>query len=162
MLNLLLLPYALYRSLTGQGRTSFEIEQWAEECDTEVASLEPCGVPPYSVQRYFPFRARAGEFRYFRITVIDQDHVRRSGVARVNNEIRPWSDTQRVVDVVWLASEQLNWRDRPPRRWAKSPHDRAQGWYCDHTGDHELRWYSAGTPTGLVKDGETESRDLPG
>jgi hypothetical protein len=39
------------------------------------------------------------------------------------------------------------------------PSDRAEGWYTDHTGAHELRWYSVGTPTDLVEDGGIESRD---
>ena len=34
-------------------------------------------------------------------------------------------------------------------------------WYTDHTGAHELRWYSVGTATELVKDGAIESRDPP-
>jgi hypothetical protein len=62
--RLLLFLYALCRSLTGQGRTTFDLQQWAEECDMEIVALEPCGVPPYSVERRFPYRASRGEFRY--------------------------------------------------------------------------------------------------
>jgi hypothetical protein len=167
---LLLLPYTLYRSLTGHGRALFDLEQWAEERDMEVVELEPCGRPPYSVAQQFPdrrmtgelpYQRMGGEFLYFRLTAIDQNHVRRSGVARVYNETRPLQDGERVVDFVWLRSEQLNWRERPRRRSAESPSNRAEGWYVDHTGRHELRWYSVGTPTDLVKDGEIESRDSP-
>jgi hypothetical protein len=35
----------------------------------------------------------------------------------------------------------------------------AQGWYADPTGRHELRWFSAGRATPLVKDGTAESRE---
>ena len=35
----------------------------------------------------------------------------------------------------------------------------AQGWYNDPTGRHELRWFSAGSPTALVRDAADESRD---
>jgi hypothetical protein len=170
LIRLLLLPYMLYRWLTGQGRATFDLEQWAEERDMEVVEMEPCGLPPYSAEQQFPYRTEerlpyprgmGGEFLYFRLTVIDQNHVRRSGFARVHNETRPFYEEERVVDFAWVRSEQLNWRERPRRRSAELPSDRSEGWYVDHTGAHELRWYSVGTPTDLVKDGEIESRDSP-
>jgi hypothetical protein len=34
-----------------------------------------------------------------------------------------------------------------------------EGWYTDSFGDHEARWMSAGRPTNLVRDGDTESYD---
>jgi hypothetical protein len=37
----------------------------------------------------------------------------------------------------------------------------AQGWYRDPFGRHEDRWYSAGTPTSLVRDGGVEAADEP-
>jgi hypothetical protein len=36
-----------------------------------------------------------------------------------------------------------------------------EGWYQDPFRAHEDRWFSAGTPTALVRDGETESHDPP-
>jgi len=36
-----------------------------------------------------------------------------------------------------------------------------EGWYLDPFGVHEARWFSDGTPTSLVRDGEMESRDDP-
>jgi hypothetical protein len=36
----------------------------------------------------------------------------------------------------------------------------AQGWYDDPTGRHELRWFSAGSPTALVRDAGRESMDV--
>ncbi len=36
-----------------------------------------------------------------------------------------------------------------------------EGWFTDPFGRHEARWISAGTPTDLVKDGQTESHDDP-
>jgi hypothetical protein len=36
-----------------------------------------------------------------------------------------------------------------------------QGWYQDPYGLHEDRYFSAGLPTKLVRDGEHESYDLP-
>jgi hypothetical protein len=36
-----------------------------------------------------------------------------------------------------------------------------EGWYQDPFGAHQDRWFSAGTPTALVRDGETESHDPP-
>jgi hypothetical protein len=36
----------------------------------------------------------------------------------------------------------------------------AEGWYLDPFGVHEARWYSDGTPTSLVRDGNTESSDV--
>ena len=37
----------------------------------------------------------------------------------------------------------------------------AEGWYEDPFAVHQYRWFSAGTPTGLVKDGHTEGTDPP-
>ena len=37
----------------------------------------------------------------------------------------------------------------------------AQGWYQDPFGIHELRYFSQGLPTKLVRDGKAESYDLP-
>jgi len=131
----------------------------------EVVALKPCGRPPYSVEEQFPHEIMmGGPLRYFNITVIDSDHVRRSGVARVyfkKGQSYDPLDMEEDIDLAWLTSEQMNWRDRPPRRSAEMPPDRAEGWYTDHTGAHELRWYSVGTPTDLVKDGAIESRDPP-
>jgi hypothetical protein len=39
--------------------------------------------------------------------------------------------------------------------------DEAQGWYLDPYGLHEQRWFSAGRPTALVRDGSREAHDLP-
>jgi hypothetical protein len=36
---------------------------------------------------------------------------------------------------------------------------REQGWYVDPYGLHGERWYSAGSPTSLVRDDGIESRD---
>jgi hypothetical protein len=38
---------------------------------------------------------------------------------------------------------------------------RAQGWYRDPYGMHEDRYFSAGTPTKLVRDDGQESYDSP-
>jgi hypothetical protein len=159
LIRLLLLPYRLYQWLTARGHATFDLEQWAEQRELEVFDLEPCGPPPYSVEREFPRWGSGGQFLYFRLTTVDQNHVRRSGFARVHDEHRPLLDGEQMVDFVWVTSEQLNWKDRPPRHSAEPPPDRAEGWYTDHTGAHELRWYSLGVPTNLVKDGEIESRD---
>ena len=153
--------YRLYRSITGSSRTAFELRQWAEEEGMEIALLKPCNRLPESAWAQFPHRMLMSNFRYFQISVIDRDHVRRSGFARVHNETSPLNDPERIIDFAWLTSEQLNWRDRPPRLSARLPGDRAEGWFADHTGAHELRWYSVGTPTELVKDGSVESRDPP-
>jgi len=149
----------LFRSLTGRGRTSFEIRQWAEQRSVEIVALRPCGRPPNSVA-HFP-QSVPRNFRFFQIAVIDSDHVRRSGVARVHDDPGARYDSEPLIDFVWLTAEQLDWRDRPPRRSAELPHDRAEGWYTDPTGAHELRWYSVASPTDLVRDGTIESRDPP-
>jgi hypothetical protein len=171
------LPHLRYRlrQSAADRKRSFDLEQWAEERGLEIVALQHCGRPPDSVVRQFPPRVsmtRAPDSHYFLIETIDADHVRRSGVARVQHYERaplvnvhgdpqPLFDSGRVISVVWSVTEQLNWRSRPRRRSAMLPHDRAQGWHADHTGAHELRWYSAGTPTDLVKDGAIESRDPP-
>jgi len=160
IINLPILLYELWRSLTGGGRTAFDLRQWAEQEGMEIFALKRCSWPPDSVAEQFP-RTMLSNFRYFEISAIDRDHVRRSGYARVHNETRPFMDSERMIDFVWLTSEQLNWRDRPPRPLARPPGGRAEGWFSDHTGAHELRWYSVGTPTELVKDGAIESRDPP-
>jgi hypothetical protein len=36
-----------------------------------------------------------------------------------------------------------------------------EGWYLDPYGIHRGRWYSAGQPTGLVRDDGIESHDAP-
>ena len=156
MLTLLMLViYRLRRSLKGQSR--FELELWARKNGMEIVDLKSSGRPSYDIADQFPRTIGMNSFRFFSITVINPDHVRCSGVARVNNYPEYLSEPE--IDVVWLTYEQLNWRDRPPRRLAQLPPDRAEGWYTDHTGAHELRWYSVGTPTDLVKDGSIESRD---
>ncbi len=37
----------------------------------------------------------------------------------------------------------------------------AEGWYRDPYRIHEDRWYSAGTPTALVRDAGVEGKDPP-
>lgn len=37
----------------------------------------------------------------------------------------------------------------------------AEGWYEDPFALHEQRWFSAGSPTSLVMDGNVESKDPP-
>ncbi len=37
----------------------------------------------------------------------------------------------------------------------------SQGWYGDPFEAHEARWFSAGAPTALVRDGELEKTDPP-
>jgi hypothetical protein len=37
----------------------------------------------------------------------------------------------------------------------------AEGWYLDPYDRHEQRWFSAGTPTDLVRDGGVDSKDDP-
>jgi hypothetical protein len=37
----------------------------------------------------------------------------------------------------------------------------AEGWYRDPYGIHQDRWFSAGTPTALVRDGGVEGHDGP-
>jgi hypothetical protein len=37
----------------------------------------------------------------------------------------------------------------------------AEGWFKDPFAVHDARWFSAGTPTDLVKDGSTEMSDPP-
>ncbi len=34
-----------------------------------------------------------------------------------------------------------------------------EGWYLDPYGLHELRWFSAGDPTALVRDGGVDGHD---
>lgn len=158
-----LLIFMFYRLLYGSptGEARLEIEQWARQNGMEIVRLKRCGRPPYDIAEQFHHTMGEYSYRYFSITAIDPDHVRCSGVSRVSNHPRYLSE-QEIVDVLWLTFEQLNWRDRPPRHFAELPPDRAEGWYTDHTGAHELRWYSVGTPTDLVKDGSVESRDPPG
>ncbi len=40
-------------------------------------------------------------------------------------------------------------------------HETEEGWYTDPFGRHEARWFSVGTPTKLVRDGEAETYDDP-
>jgi hypothetical protein len=37
----------------------------------------------------------------------------------------------------------------------------AEGWYHDPYERHEARWFSDGTPTDLVRDGEQVAHDAP-
>ncbi|HVM65139.1 MAG TPA: hypothetical protein VMU14_09785 [Acidimicrobiales bacterium] len=39
--------------------------------------------------------------------------------------------------------------------------DEPEGWYLDPYGVHELRWFSAGKPTGLVRDGGVDGHEAP-
>jgi hypothetical protein len=40
-------------------------------------------------------------------------------------------------------------------------HPEAEGWYLDPYGLHEQRWFSAGRPSRLVRDGLVEANDTP-
>ena len=164
VLDTLVLFFNLFRRPTGRDIAVYHVQCWAGRNELEVISLEPCGCPPYDVLRYFPpsiVPREQSAHRYFQIGAIDVDHVRRRGVARVYNETEMVDGMDVTVHVAWLTSEQLDWRARPPRPTAELPHGHAQGWYTDPTRAHELRWYSAGRPTDLVKDGAVESRDPP-
>lgn len=37
----------------------------------------------------------------------------------------------------------------------------SEGWFVDAYGFHEARWFSDGTPTALVRDGDVEALDPP-
>ena len=37
----------------------------------------------------------------------------------------------------------------------------AVGWFDDPFGRHQLRWFSQGNPTSLVRDEDAESHDRP-
>jgi hypothetical protein len=37
----------------------------------------------------------------------------------------------------------------------------AEGWYVDPYGVHEVRWFSDGSATALVRDGVVEAHDPP-
>lgn len=165
VLDTLALCFKLFRRPTDRDITVDHVQWWAGRHEVEVIDLERCGIPPSYVLRRFPPsivpRGQSAHHHYFQISAIDVDHVRHWGVARVWNQIEIIDGMDVTVQVVWLRSEQLDWRARPPRRTAELPHGRAQGWYTDPTRAHELRWYSAGTPTDLVKDGAIESRDTP-
>jgi hypothetical protein len=59
---------------------------------------------------------------------------------------------------------------RPERRYGRvrqhvAPQvrstDDARGWFEDPFRTHRYRWFSMGRPTGLVRDGVTESQDPP-
>ncbi|HEY5108995.1 MAG TPA: hypothetical protein VII96_05235 [Acidimicrobiales bacterium] len=43
----------------------------------------------------------------------------------------------------------------------EDPDKPPQGWFVDPFGIHELRWFSQGSPTALVRDGRTETQDPP-
>ena len=38
---------------------------------------------------------------------------------------------------------------------------KAEGWYVDPFARHELRWFSDGTPTALVRDAGVDGHDEP-
>jgi hypothetical protein len=163
-MSVLGLFFKRFRRLTEQDLAVAYVQWWAGRNEMEVVALEPCRKPPLSVLLQFSAtNVPVGNplLHYFRIGAIDVDHVRHWGVTLVHHEIQMVNGTDVTVSVAWLTSEQLDWRARSPRLTAKLPHARAQGWYTDPTRAHELRWYSAGTPTDLVKDGAVESRDPP-
>jgi hypothetical protein len=163
VLDLLHLLGRLFRPSTEIDMALYHVQIWAGQHDLEVVALEPCRRPPPDVLRQYPAVAPREEARhqYFAIAAIDLDHVRCSGIARSYDRTEMMGHLDRTVHVVWLSYDQLDWRARPPRRTAEWPHPHAQGWYTDPTRAHELRWYSAGAPTDLVKDGAVESRDAP-
>jgi hypothetical protein len=44
-------------------------------------------------------------------------------------------------------------------RGADGSPDVAVGWFPDPFGRHEIRWFSQGRPTSMVRDGNVESHD---
>jgi uncharacterized membrane protein len=44
---------------------------------------------------------------------------------------------------------------------SEDPDKPPQGWFVAPFGVHELRWFSQGSPTALVRDGRTETTDPP-
>ena len=164
VLDTLDLLVGLFRRRSQRDLTLDHVQWWAGQHELEVIALEPCRKPPADILRDFPpaiVPREQSEHRYFEIAAIDDDHVRRRGVVRVYHQVEVVDDLDVTVHAVWLTTEQLDWRSRPPRSTATVPHAHAQGWYADPDRAHELRWYSAGQPTDLVKDGAIESRDPP-
>ncbi|WP_433382645.1 hypothetical protein ACQPZX_19385 [Actinoplanes sp. CA-142083] len=104
-----------------------------------------------------------GSGYFYLVEAVDSQHVRRKGRVRVDHKVvaafSVYDDA--AVTVTWLDGRQLDWRDQAPRAGPPPPDGSAQGWHADPTGRHELRWYSAGTPTSLVKDGAAEGHDTP-
>ncbi len=52
-------------------------------------------------------------------------------------------------------------RSGSPAHSSEMQAGREQGWYRDHYGLHEARWYSMGQPTALVLDHGREGQDPP-
>lgn len=159
------LLWDLVLGLGGPRRSRHDVRAWARSQDQLVVHLRRIRRPGAAVRR--PFGSGLSELlfdhRYYAITTIDGDHVRRTGVARARDAIPDTFVAEPPVEVVWLGAEQLDWRDRPPRRALPAADGAAQGWCADHTGRHEQRWYSSGAATEVVRDGASESRDpLPG
>jgi hypothetical protein len=118
-----------------------ELDQWATANGYRIVSVKPA--------------TRVGRFplgTLFDLTVVDQQSIERSGIARIPSNIG------HPVAVKWRSARQLDWRRHGSRAsWSDGPSS-AQGWCADPTGRHEQRWFSAGEPTNLVRDGGTETR----
>jgi hypothetical protein len=136
------------------------LKDWAVQNDYALYKIDRKRKPQNVVdlRRFTGARSRTGGCFYL-IEAVDTRHIRRRGLARVT----PLSTTggAQLVQVVWLTARQLDWRDQPPRGVPAPPGTAAQGWHIDPTGKHELRWFSAGTPTDVVIDGAVEGRDPP-
>lgn len=123
---------------------------------TRTAVLEWAAREDYKLYRLVRDKSpESGPGYCYLVEAVDSQHVRRTGRVRVHQN-DGWS-----IELTWLAARQLDWRDQPPRGEPPASDGTAQGWHTDPSGRHELRWYSAGTPTSLVKDGAMEGHDAP-
>jgi hypothetical protein len=101
--------------------------------------------------------AFAGDSRYFAITAVDERSVEYTGTARVYSVLKR-SNVDEWVEVRWSSRRQLS--PGRPGAWVRGEEGPvSEGWGDDPTGRHEQRWFSAGTPTALVRDDLVEEHD---
>jgi hypothetical protein len=139
-----------------RSRPPLEVRRWAEDNGYRLLSVQRTrSADPWPGA---PWQGPLRGPRYYQVRVVDESHVEREGTVRVGDE---WSaampDTP--VSVRWLSAQQLDWRGQPPRGDVAPQDGTAEGWYRDPSGSHEQRWFSAGKPTDLIRDGAVEGHD---
>lgn len=151
---------------TGRGKARAVIGEWARANDYRLVRHQRCRRVREEVREAYGRAATLSSDLFYEVTVVDSRSVERIALVRVHHALGlsgRWSNHDRgdPLDVRWLREHQLTWREHGDVRPPSPAVGQRQGWCADPTRQHEQRWFSAGMPTDLVRDGAVEGRNSP-
>jgi hypothetical protein len=149
--------FSVLMAPTWSRHAEWYVREWANERGYRLVSIKRLWWSRGDFQSWLddlPSWWRRNKSRYYEITTVDDRSVERVGTARVYDRN---VDAERT-DVRWRSERQL--APGRPGEWVRGDDEPVtEGWGADPSGRHEQRWFSAGTPTPLVRDGRVEGRD---